>query len=283
MTLCEDEVRTRVRRLPPLPQAVQELRAALADEATGIDRVAVIVGADPALTMAALRVANSAFYSSPGRIATLRDAIQVLGLSTFASAVTTAAIVGCLGTDACPGFDVQGSWRHAVATALSSQLLAGARGQDGETAYVSGLLHDVGRLVLATHFSTSYAATLARLDDDDAMPLDVEREMLGIDHAEVGAMVASHWHLPTPIVEAIRRHHDVAGDAGHALLDVVHVADNVTYALGMAGTADEIVPPLSAEAWRRIGLLPAGLQTLFAQVEARMKGFGGGFAGAGAA
>ena len=163
-------------------------------------------------------------------------------MSTFTSAVTTAAIVAGLGRGSCPGFDVVSSWRHAVATALSAQMMARSRGHDAEAAYVGGLLHDVGRLVLAAHFPAPFSATLAHVTSHGEAPLDVERELLGLDHAEVGAMVAAHWRLPTRLVEAIAHHHELDGGDDRGLLDLLHVADNVTYALGVSGSADEIVP-----------------------------------------
>ena len=274
MKLSQDQVRARVHSLPPLPEVVHELRNALADEEAGIDRVAGIVARDPALTLAALRIANSPFHGVSGQVATLRDAVRILGMNTFASAVTTAAVMASLGRVSCAGFDFEGSWRHAVATALSTQLLARGRGHDADSAYVGGLLHDIGLLVFAAHFAGPFSAALARVRDDGEMPLDVERELLGIDHAQVGAMVAAHWRLPAAIVEAIAHHHDLEGAEPAGLLDVLHVADNVTYALGVTGTADEMVPPLSPAAWQRVGLAGGELPRLFAEIEARMQGFG---------
>ena len=274
MKLSQDEVLARVHRLPPLPQVVHELRAALADDSTGPDRIAAIVAGEPALTLAALRIANSPFYGVSGRVTTTRDAVQILGMSTFTSAVTTAAIVAGLGRGSCPGFDVVSSWRHAVATALSAQMMARSRGHDAEAAYVGGLLHDVGRLVLAAHFPAPFSATLAHVTSHGEAPLDVERELLGLDHAEVGAMVAAHWRLPTRLVEAIAHHHELDGGDDRGLLDLLHVADNVTYALGVSGSADEIVPPLSSDAWTRVGLVGSDLPQLFAEIEARMQGLG---------
>ena len=275
MKIGADEIRAHVRSLPPLPRAVVELRAALADEGAGADRITAIVGRDPALTAAALRLANSSFYGVAGRIGTLRDAVQILGLGTLSAAVLTAAVMANVGRGAaaCRGFDPDSAWRHAVATALSAEALARWRGLDADAAYVCGLLHDVGRLALAAHFPARFAATLERLSGHDELPIDVERELLGTDHAEVGALIAAHWKLPARVVDAIGGHHDAqhAGEPG--VLDLLHVADNITYALGLSESADEIVPPLSPAAWERVGLSQAELPAFFAHVERRMQRF----------
>lgn len=273
MKLTEDQIRTRVKALPPLPRVVHELRAALADEATGMECVVAIVATDPALTMAALRLANSSFYGVSGRVATLRDAVQTLGLNTLSAAVMTAAVMAGFQRSECAGFDMAGAWRHAVATALSAEALAGAREVDVGTAYVAGLVHDIGRIALAAHFPAEFSAVLARMADRDEMPVEAERELLGLDHAQVGAMIAGHWRLAPVVVEAIAGHHELQAGAAQGLHDVLHVADNVTYALGLSMSADELVPPLSLDAWGRVGLSPAELKKLFAQVESRMRAF----------
>ena len=273
MTLSDDQVRTRVKALPPLPRVVHELRAALADESTGMERVVAIVATDPALTMAALRLANSSFYGVSGRVATLRDAVQTLGLNTLSSAVMTAAVMAGFQRGECPGFDVSGAWRHAVATALSAEALATSRDVDVGTAYVVGLVHDIGRIALAAYFPAEFSAVLARVADRDEMPIEAERELLGLDHAQVGAMIAAHWRLAPVVVEAVAGHHDPLPGVAHGLHDVLHVADNISYALGCSMSSDELVPPLSLEAWQRVGMSPAEMRKLFAQVESRMQAF----------
>ena len=276
MTLSSDQVRARVKALPTLPQAVHALRTAMADESTGMEQVVGIVATDPALTMAALRLANSSFYGVSGRVATLRDAVQTLGLNTLSAAVMTAAVMASFQRTECAGFDVGGAWRHAVATALSAEALAGTREVDIGTAYVAGLVHDIGRVALAAHFPAEYAAVVARVavdDGGDDTAIEIERALLGLDHAQVGAMVAAHWRLAPVIVDAIAVHHELEPGAANGLHDVLHVADNVTHALGLSMSAAEVVPPLSLEAWERVGLSPAEMQVLFAQVEARMQAF----------
>ena len=273
MKLTEDQIRTRVKALPPLPRAVHELRVALADEATGMERVVAIVATDPALTMAVLRLANSSFYGVSGRVATLLDAVRTLGLHTLSAAVMTAAVMAGFQRSDCPGFDMPGAWRHAVATALTAEALAAAREVDIGTAYVAGLIHDIGRIALAAHFPNEFSSVLARMADQDEMPIEAERELLGLDHAQVGAMIAGHWRLAPVVVEAIAGHHDLQPGIVDGLHDVLHVADNVSYALGLSMSSEELVPPLSLDAWGRVGLTPAELRQLFARVESRMQSF----------
>ena len=210
MRLSEDEVRARVRGLPPLPRVVHELRAALSDPSTSTERIVSLVATEPALTTATLRLANSSFYGVSGRIATLNDAVRMLGVDTLGGVVTTAAVLSVFNRVECPGFDLEGSQRHAVATAVAARIVADDRDLDGDLGYTVGLLHDIGRLALAAAFPRALSAVIARVGDLDMLPADVERELLGIDHARVGAMLAAHWKLPPVVVETIGRHHDAS-------------------------------------------------------------------------
>ncbi len=270
--VSRDVLLASIRALPSLPQAVLELNAALQSDDAPVDRIVSAVASDQALTLTALRIANSSFYGISRRVVSLRDAVQVLGVHTLAAAVNTAAVMRCIGRPDCPGFDFDDCWRHAIATALCTRALAPARGLDADAAYTAGLLHDIGRLVLAMHFAAPYSALLTQAALQDIPPRTLEPEWLGMDHAAVGALVAEHWHLSPVIVQAIRAHHEPPADGACSLLDVLHVADNITHALDLSQTANDMVPPISLDAWRRVDLQGPRLTTLFEQVEVRMQG-----------
>jgi putative nucleotidyltransferase with HDIG domain len=275
-----EQLRAKVTSLPPLPQAVHDLNDALRRADVSSDDVVAIVSRDPALSVTALRLANSPFYGVSGRVATLRDAVQILGLQTLTGAVTTAAVMASFDRDACTGFDFDIAWRHAIATAFCAQLLAELRDIDSLSAYTAGLLHDIGRLALATHFPQELAQAIAWGRRNDVLPHLAEREVLGVDHQQAGAMLAAHWRLPPSIVEMVACHHDAEEKGRGSLFDVVHVADAITHALDLSRDADEMVPPLSPSAWQRLALDEAELQHVFEQVETRSRAFSGVSAGA---
>lgn len=270
MRVSADEVRARVQRLPPLPEAVHRLREALHDDDIPVERVVDAVGADQALTMTALKLANSSFYGVSRRVATLRDAVQILGLQTLSSAVLTAAVLSQFDRGSCPGFDFDACWRHAVANGLCAQMLAEPRGLDTDLAYTVGLMHDVGHLALAAHFPVQFAAAIEFGAEHDLSPLEAEQAVLGMDHGEVGGLIAERWRLAPVIVEAVRLHHVEPAGPHRDLMDVLHLADNVTHALDIAGAADERVPPMSLQAWERMAVTPAELQQVFERLEQRM-------------
>lgn len=273
------ELLARVSRLPPLPQAVHDLTEALREDDVQAERIVQAVASDPALTTTALRLANSSFYGVSGRVVTLRDAVHILGVQTLSAAVMTAAVMSRFDRATCPGFDFDACWRHAVSTALCAQMLAETRGVDPDTAYIAGLLHDIGRLAFATYYPKQLAATRAWAALHDLTAVDAEQELLGLDHAVAGGMVAAHWRLAPAVVAAIRGHHEVPAGEHRELLDVLHLADTITHALDLSHTPDDMVPPLSLASWDRMSLSGDELQQLFARIEARMQQFDGGFGG----
>lgn len=275
--LSSDEVLARVSNLPALPEIVYQLELALRSDIASNERIVRLVSSDAGLTAAALRLANSAFYGVSGRVVSLRDAVQILGLETLSAVAMTGAVAASFDRSACPGFDFDGLWRHALATALGAQALARTRGVDECAAYTAGLLHDIGSLALASHFPEQFAATLAFSAANAVVPLEAERELLGIDHAIVGGLIAAHWRLAPGVATAIRLHHDVPTGEADTLLDVLHLADNIVRALDISRSADDMVPPLSLAAWERIGPSGPELQQLFEHIETRMRTLDLGF------
>ncbi len=268
--LSVEAVLSKVKTLPPLPQVVHELTAALRCETVQADRIVRVIENDPALTVTALRLANSSFYGVSGRVVTLRDAVQILGVNTLSSAVMTAAVMSRFDRTSCPGFDFDACWRHAIATALCAQMLAQPRGVEADVAYTAGLLHDIGRLALATYFPQPLAQAIAWGAEHDVTPLEAEQHTLGIDHAEVGGMLADHWRLAPVVALAIRAHHQEHVADASGLIDVLHLADNITHALDLSATPDDMVPPMSLAAWERLSPSRAELQQLFERIEARV-------------
>lgn len=266
-------VARRVRDLPALPAALNEVLSALHNEAMRTDRFAQLIEADQALCGRTLRLANSAFYGMQGRVGSVHDALRLLGLRTVATMLTAASVCRYADLGLCHGFDGRSFWRHAIAVSIAAREIASARGHDAGLACVTGLLHDVGKLALATHFPAHLSAALDLARSADCAPLSAERSVLGLDHAQVGTMVARHWGLPLGMALAIRQHHEppvgagVDHDATTWLTDTVHLADAIAHALDVAQAANEAVPAVSLDSWERLGMGRLDCGHIFARIE----------------
>lgn len=244
--------------LAPLPQAILDALEALRDESLGSEACAQMLGHDPALAARALRLANSAFYGVPGRVTTLRDAVHLLGRRTLSSLLTVALLAPQAATRLGPPLSAATFWRHALGAAFAARGLAEALHADAELAFVTGLLHDIGRLTLAAHFPDELQSAIRLAQGNDQGITEVEDEQLGTSHVQVGAMVTLHWRFPPAVAQAIASHHapQAASDGRASLADVVHVADAMAHALDLNADPHERVPPLDPGAWERIALPP---------------------------
>lgn len=268
--ISRDELLAALHDLPPLPSVVLELVESLGHEELSAAQYAAKISRDQALAAKTLRLANSSFYGRGRQVHSVAEAISVLGLRTLRGVVTAAGLAGSFRRY--PGFDHHAFWRHSIGSALCAQALAGElRRDDGDLAFTVGLLHDIGRLALASAFAPAYAEVAQWRSDEDCPEGDAERVVLGIDHAEVGGLIARKWNFAPSIVEAIRLHHAPPDTAEVTLTGIAHVADAVAHALGLAGDAEEAVPTLVLPVWAACRLDDAACMRLFAHTEAQFE------------
>lgn len=229
------------------------LMGLLVDPDVDLDLVLAELDRDPALAARVLKVANSPFYGRAGQIGTVRHAVALLGLT----AVRSIAAAGCLDrltpARGGPAFDGRRFRRHSLAVALATRALARHQGLPIEAeAYMAGLLHDVGVLVLMR----AMPEATSRFDRAAAPPegLDAEYAQLGATHVQAGQLLAEAWQLPGWLVQALAQHHAPAAPARdaspHAALPtLLALADTLAVRCGLGlwpsdGTAgDGALPP----------------------------------------
>jgi putative nucleotidyltransferase with HDIG domain len=264
-------VARRVRDLPALPAALSEVLVALRSNALRTDRFAQLIEHDQALCGRTLRLANSAFYGLSGRVGSAHDAVQLLGLRTVANVMSAASLAGYAHVGRCAGFDFRVFWRHSMAVSIAAREIGMACGFDGDQACVAGLMHDAGYLAMAAYFPDSLSSALDLSRGADCALIEAEHTVLGLDHTQVGSMVAQHWCLPPAIVEAIQFHHQPPAGAQPPascwLIDTVHLADAMAHALDVARASDECVPVVSLDSWERLGIGRLDTAHIFASVE----------------
>jgi putative nucleotidyltransferase with HDIG domain len=263
------QLRSQINALPVLPQAAMDALAALRDDRLDAEQCAEPIAHDPALTARLLRIANSAFYGVSGRVSCVSDAVHMLGRRTVGNAVTAATVIGQFRPVDVPGFAFAEFWRHAIGVAIAARALARQTQQDEDVAFTAGLLHDIGRLALATCFPHELAQALSYVAEADISFNEAEHERLGVDHADLGAMIATHWRLPDVVAQTIYSHHrpTAAADGGFALAHIVHLADAITHALDLSGAENEMVPELVESADIFVSMHPSKILKVFDEVE----------------
>jgi putative nucleotidyltransferase with HDIG domain len=252
--LLPEMVLERLQQMPALPTAVAELLASFGDEDVDISQLAGQIARDQILTARLLRVANSSFYGLQSRIGTINEAVVVLGFRAVRSIVLAVAMSRVFRADECPGFDPHAYIRHSIAAGLAARGLAQVCGRNPELAFAGGILHDIGKLVLASCFASHYAAALSYREQHDCTLIVAERDILGLDHTVVGGILAGAWRFPPSLLSAVAEHHSPSAATADSLADLIHLADAIALGLGKTTANGELVMPVNPTSWRRLGL-----------------------------
>ncbi len=254
------DVARNVRDLPSPTLVLEQLLRSFDQVDVSIDELDGLIARDQALAARTLRLANSSFYGLQSAVRTIPQAITVLGFDSVRSLVVSAGVIDCFTPAAGSSFDYRAFWRHAIGTALAARALARCCGKSPEFAFVAGLLHDVGVLVLMTRFGTEYAAALAhQLETDCPLP-EAERAVLELDHTTVGRVLAQQWKFPGMLQRAIANHHQpMDGDLGD-LPAIVHVASCLVHGLDLAGVEREMAVIPLRKPWDSLRLDAAALR-----------------------
>lgn len=262
-----DRIIDQINDLPALPAIVQDLVKSHGTSEDDINYFTQQISLDQALSAKTLRFANSSFYGLQTKITTIRQAITLIGIDAVRHVITANSLATYFPANGCAGFDFMALWRHAVATAVCARALARQLHLNQDYAFTAGLLHDIGRLVLATHFRSEYEKVIAYRNQNDCQWLDAEHAIIGIDHAMVGAELAAHWNFSHTIQHAILYHHHPEQHKDRALSSLINVANAIVHALDLSAQEDDLVSPISDMAWHGMGLNEAAYQLVFQDTE----------------
>jgi len=233
--------------LPTLPTIVTQLISLVGNPKSSARDVAQLISTDQALTAKILKVANSAFYGFPRKIATVQLAIVVLGFEAVKNLGLSVAVLKRFSSGADHElFDRQRFWEHAIGTGVAARQLAKRGGySNADEAFVAGILHDIGKLILIEYFFDEFAEALERAEADEITIAEAEEIVLGVTHAEVGGWLAEKWNLPPSLVETITHHHHPGTLAEpEPTLFLIHMADNLVRHRGMGGSGDSRGPSI---------------------------------------
>ena len=216
--------------LKPIPQVVLKVMRLIDEDLYEIDDLIEEIRKDQVISAKTLQLCNSAMFSTRKQIESLEHAVIMLGQKWLLKLVVSASINNffdqCgMGYSLCKG----GIFHHAIGTAILSEKLADFAGiTSPSVAYTAGLLHDIGKVALDQHVSAAYPLFYRQLNEKERNLLEIEKEILGNDHASIGGDLADSWAFPESLVEAIRYHHAPETQVKNAeLVHIVYLADLV--------------------------------------------------------
>jgi HD-like signal output (HDOD) protein/CheY-like chemotaxis protein len=248
------EIVGKVDNLPSPPIVYSGLMVALNNEFIGTRQVADILRRDIAMCAKTLQVVNSALFHVARKITEIEDAVTFLGYNTIRQIVLSVEVFNAHRKSRLAGEPLESMQNHAcLVGSLASRMFPGKREQ--EDAFISGLLHDIGKLVLAAHLPAAFLEIQRTMRISGGAMVEAEQQVLGVTHAEIGAYLLGLWGLPYPIVEAVANHHrpERVESSEFGVLAGVYVADRLIH---------EVTPPRSGAEATESGLDMAHLEKL---------------------
>ncbi|MDH5436621.1 MAG: HDOD domain-containing protein [Gammaproteobacteria bacterium] len=257
-------------RLASLPEVFTRVNNLIDDPKSSAADIGHLISEDPSLTIRLLKIVNSAFYGFPSKIDTVSRAITIVGTSELRDLILATSVIKVFNSIPEDLLNMNDFWKHSVACALIAHILASKRhDEDLEPLFVSGLLHDVGKLVIYMRIPELGRETLARKKFNHVDLCTAERDVLGFDHAELGGELASLWKLPDLLQQTLRFHHSPQKAESHqAEVAIINLADQIAkvVALGKGGVINGEMPKDEA-LWAATGLSSNVLESTLQEAE----------------
>lgn len=240
------------------PDVFIRINQLIEDPTSTIDSITKVISQDPSFTARLLHIANSPFYGFSSTIETVSRAVTLIGTNQVRHLALSTSISRTFAGLPNELVSVNNFWQHSLYCALASRAIGKrVRRVDPEAVFTAGLLHDIGELLIFNRLPVQARAALELvLDSGDELPVHLaERQIMGLDHAQVGAALARRWGLPPMLCECIECHHGIQqAQQFPRETAVVHIAN----ALALMAEIDTLdvadVPPLDPLAWEIVGL-----------------------------
>ena len=255
----------KVRELPVMPPVAAEIIRKAENPDTEVSALIQLISRDAALAVRVLKIANSSFYSAARKIETLQQAIVLLGYSTLRSIIVAASLKDVFSRF---GLAERLLWEHSVAAAIAATTAAKeVGGLSRDEAFLGGLVHDIGKLLMHFQAEQQYQEVMRAVYGGDRDAAEVEREVFGFDHAEVGALVLEKWRLSPRLVAGIGHHHSPEDaqeeDGVKALAALLQVGDRMCIREGCGRRkASPELDPLDCEGANILGIQSSELDDL---------------------
>jgi len=231
-------------RIPAFPATTQKVAALLRNDDYAVADVANVIKYDQAIAANILKISNSAYFGARQKIKSIQDAVVYLGQQQLIRAVQTAGVSRYFSKGG-KGYVAQSKdlWEHSVAVALMSQILSRKiQSREDPVLYTAALLHDVGKLILGEYVHESFEKIMYRVKQGKCSFLEAEEAILGINHADLGGRIATHWNFPADIRDAIAYHHrpDLLMEQDKKNAWLVYLSDQACLMMGIDGGIDAL-------------------------------------------
>lgn len=272
--ITEQQLKQGIVDIPPLsPVIVDVLNLLNSNEDINYPLLESKIIQEPFLTGRVLGLANSSFFGMPSEVGSIKEACFILGVNVIRNLIIASAVIEKFPSDSGTNLDIAGLWKHSVGTAAAAKVMARYAKMDQELAFTAGLLHDIGKMILDTHFTNHYTEVLSYQAQHDCFISDAEQVVLGIDHSEVGAMITKRWNLPSQISDSIRFHHSAYTQNEPGFSHIINLGDILSRGLGIGNAGDPYIPVLSEKMLEILKIELNDIRESLAEIETMVEHF----------
>ncbi len=260
----------RIDDLPTLPRTVLKITELVNDPKSSAKDLSRVITDDQVLTARLLKLVNSSFYGFPQRISTVTNAIVLLGFDAIRSLLLTTSVFDLFaGRSRKRKQDQEKFWDHSLGCAVGAKVIGSyVRHDKIEELFVSGLLHDIGKIVEMLFLPNEFAAVMAATNKENSLMIAAENKILGYNHAEIGRLLSAKWNLPVKLEQVIAHHHQPKLAGSFTMeASIVHLADILCRALNMGFGGDHKIPPLDPAAWDALKIKTGDLERIMATMQ----------------
>ncbi|MEJ2657649.1 MAG: HDOD domain-containing protein [Desulfobacterales bacterium] len=250
-------------KLPEMPSTAFELNEIVEDPTASAHSIAEVVNRSPSLATLLLKIVNSSFYGFPSKINNISRAVTIIGTREITGLALGLSIVKAFKDIPKKVLDMSSFLKHSIACGIISRILAAKKNMpQTEQMFVSGLLHDVGRLIIYRYFPDQAMTVLSLAAKSDNVLYRQEDSFLGGNHTLIGKYLLKEWKLPLELENNIFFHHNPSAAPDPLKAAIIHLADIMVNALRLGSSGERFVPFFDEKAWHNLDISPGGFETI---------------------
>lgn len=248
--------------LPTLPTVYAEVDRLCKNPDVSADELSKVIETDPSISLKLLSLANSAFFGFSRQIKSVRDAISLLGNQTVQNTILNISVFEATkGLKNSGGLDKNAFWVHSSAVGSAARFLSDKLKLDRTEAFTSGIIHDMGKIILDSLYADFYSEVLQMVEKEKVSILKAEEEVIGLGHGQIGKELCEAWQLPQELVDAVTYHHTPSSaQKDKELASLINVGDVLARKLGVGSGGDDKIPDIHPSSLTRLNLKPESLQ-----------------------
>lgn len=269
-----DKLFSKLTDIPTLPSIILQINKIIKDDNITTYEIGSIIERDPSLTSKVLKFANSSYYGLSYSVNTVTRAITVLGINTIRNIALTASVFEIFNIKKNYQFDIVGLWYHSLGCAMASKaLISKADHLLEEEAFICGILHDIGKVIITQNMPDLMSSVLDEIRNGRNQS-DAEKDIIGYTHSDVGALISEKWHLPEELCETIRFHHSPqnhdeskSSKDNTFLLYAVYAGNQISKALALGKSTDVIVNEIDPITWSILNISESELREILFSIK----------------